>query len=1545
MWPRSNTRAQVLRTYAYASVSTAPQLGGVLPARHEHHVLLELCEAGSLRSWLDVKLRASEAAERTRQASEMQQHRGQAQAAQQGQQQGHGSQQAAPPHVRPMQPGAHAAQWPASAAAATAGGLPPAELSAVSLAATHAGAGHTPLPAAASSPPAAPAPAAGQGASAVSSGAVDVAAAAAAAVAALSRAHVHILTGVAPPPLASGTSPHVTFSRATSTAALSRTNTSNTLATASPPLPLPHGKPLADLLRAVLLPGRSASTADTGRSGAGAAARSMFSGPAGSAPGAAACSDVVGSRCFVPGDGEEHSCVNAPPIRFASQQEEAMRIAAAAEAAKVAVWPAVAGPGSDTDTATPFTPSAAATAAAAAAAANSATSTALAARPATATALAGATSPGTPCMSQEGSVAAGGGSSTIGQVSGQTVAAAAAAAASAATAGRHHHQHHPHHAAAPRGVAASDSFATTGACGSVGTGMATDGILAHDSALFRELSALLANATATATATASNLASAGGGAGGSSTTGGGGAGGSSTADGGAGRKLERQMQRQTSEAGTTADNTADDTAGTAAAALEGASSSVRSPDPSTTEALQMAANSGTMAAGSSGMPAGSSTLAPPATISLGTSSTLLPGRVTQPSRLSARRMREQLAAAWATDDSMTGGSSNYGPGGYDGAGSRLPVVDELPSDRLTAVESRGSGRVTAAALAAGSCGLHGGPGSWAPTPPDLPADLQALLPQEQQSAAALLATVTTLIQDHHHHYHNHHPHHYHHQEHAHAPEQQHPQHPSQQLSTEGLEMAAPSHLPASGGTDGGTNTPRVLPASLPTVAAWVASSEANTSTAAGPPSGGAGGGGTGGGGGGTSASPKQPTPFAVVAKEAAQASMAVESGHGVPGAKRVAASLPLPRVRPETAITLASFAAPFTTAASCALELADQPPTKPPAVSELGAAFATAYTDDGAAKSPHLHHHGLGHQHSDRQGRRRGGHSQNQQQLLQPHPHAQPRRQRSAVNSGAGGGAGADTDTGLEQEDRGPSAVGSGAGGGAASRVGSGPGGGAASRVGSGPGGAAASTMGSGPGGGGTASRMGSGPGGVGTTVGHVSMTPSDFGGGTSKYSHGPGLLAAAAAADALAATQQHFVILDDMDDDDISYGAGTPAGGGDTSYNRGLLDGPFDSSSALNAAAAAFAAKAAGFRQQAMAHGNGGAGGSRLAGGGSGGGDGSTGRLRRVGTLYGDMMRGPLKMLEEGSAEGRMSSSIDPGTGTNTGTGMGHGTGSWMAPWAAGFSRRSSSRTHGGLSLPPVPTMSPGAGALDMMTTLSPAGTEKLQAIVTAGAPGGAAGAPAASPASALTEVAAAQSARGSSISAGTTTDTSARLDVPKPAAPAAAPAATQESSKLQPPTQPAAQGTVAKLEPFGLVTKALGRRARGMVASILKAANEAAADGAISSPFSPAAAGILAWESTAAGGAAAAGAASGAGGLASGAGGVNVPQAGSNYAPMQPEQLRHLCEVLECLAEVASGLAYLHAVGMVHGVSEGGGMGGVAVRHGRRRSVASMFTKLTRV
>eukprot|EP00198_Chlamydomonas_reinhardtii_P005208 XP_001694544.1 predicted protein [Chlamydomonas reinhardtii] len=689
--------------------------------------------------------------------------------------------------------------------------------------------------------------------------------------------------------------------------------------------------------------------------------------------------------------------------------------------------------------------------------------------------------------------------------------------------------HHPHHAAAPRGVAASDSFATTGACGSVGTGMATDGILAHDT---------------------------------------------------------------------------DDTAGTAAAALEGASSSVRSPDPSTTEALQMAANSGTMAAGSSGMPAGSSTLAPPATISLGTSSTLLPGRVTQPSRLSARRMREQLAAAWATDDSMTGGSSNYGPGGYDGAGSRLPVVDELPSDRLTAVESRGSGRVTAAALAAGSCGLHGGPGSWAPTPPDLPADLQALLPQEQQSAAALLAT------------------------------------------------------------------------------------------------------------------------------------------------------------------------------------LADQPPTKPPAVSELGAAFATAYTDDGAAKSPHLHHHGLGHQHSDRQGRRRGGHSQNQQQLLQPHPHAQPRRQRSAVNS---------------------------------------------------------------------ASRMGSGPGGVGTTVGHVSMTPSDFGGGTSKYSHGPGLLAAAAAADALAATQQHFVILDDMDDDDISYGAGTPAGGGDTSYNRGLLDGPFDSSSALNAAAAAFAAKAAGFRQQAMAHGNGGAGGSRLAGGGSGGGDGSTGRLRRVGTLYGDMMRGPLKMLEEGSAEGRMSSSIDPGTGTNTGTGMGHGTGSWMAPWAAGFSRRSSSRTHGGLSLPPVPTMSPGAGALDMMTTLSPAGTEKLQAIVTAGAPGGAAGAPAASPASALTEVAAAQSARGSSISAGTTTDTSARLDVPKPAAPAAAPAATQESSKLQPPTQPAAQGTVAKLEPFGLVTKALGRRARGM--------------------------------------------------------------AGSNYAPMQPEQLRHLCEVLECLAEVASGLAYLHAVGMVHG------------------------------
>ncbi|GLC45997.1 hypothetical protein PLESTF_000747300 [Pleodorina starrii] len=44
----------VLRTYAYAVLSAAPQLGGVLPARHEHHVVLELCDGGTLRSWLDT---------------------------------------------------------------------------------------------------------------------------------------------------------------------------------------------------------------------------------------------------------------------------------------------------------------------------------------------------------------------------------------------------------------------------------------------------------------------------------------------------------------------------------------------------------------------------------------------------------------------------------------------------------------------------------------------------------------------------------------------------------------------------------------------------------------------------------------------------------------------------------------------------------------------------------------------------------------------------------------------------------------------------------------------------------------------------------------------------------------------------------------------------------------------------------------------------------------------------------------------------------------------------------------------------------------------------------------------------------------------------------------------------------------------------------------------------------------------------------------------------------------------------------------------------
>ncbi|EFJ44190.1 hypothetical protein VOLCADRAFT_118846 [Volvox carteri f. nagariensis] len=48
----------VLRTFAYAVLSAAPQLGGVLPARHEHHVVLELCDGGSLRDWLDQLLQA-----------------------------------------------------------------------------------------------------------------------------------------------------------------------------------------------------------------------------------------------------------------------------------------------------------------------------------------------------------------------------------------------------------------------------------------------------------------------------------------------------------------------------------------------------------------------------------------------------------------------------------------------------------------------------------------------------------------------------------------------------------------------------------------------------------------------------------------------------------------------------------------------------------------------------------------------------------------------------------------------------------------------------------------------------------------------------------------------------------------------------------------------------------------------------------------------------------------------------------------------------------------------------------------------------------------------------------------------------------------------------------------------------------------------------------------------------------------------------------------------------------------------------------------------
>ncbi|KXZ54092.1 hypothetical protein GPECTOR_5g197 [Gonium pectorale] len=44
----------VLRTYAYAALSAVPQAGTVLPTRHEHHVVLELCDGGSLRGWLDL---------------------------------------------------------------------------------------------------------------------------------------------------------------------------------------------------------------------------------------------------------------------------------------------------------------------------------------------------------------------------------------------------------------------------------------------------------------------------------------------------------------------------------------------------------------------------------------------------------------------------------------------------------------------------------------------------------------------------------------------------------------------------------------------------------------------------------------------------------------------------------------------------------------------------------------------------------------------------------------------------------------------------------------------------------------------------------------------------------------------------------------------------------------------------------------------------------------------------------------------------------------------------------------------------------------------------------------------------------------------------------------------------------------------------------------------------------------------------------------------------------------------------------------------------
>lgn len=44
----------VMQTYAYAVLTAAPQ-NDTMPMRHESHIVLELCDGGSLRSWLDKR--------------------------------------------------------------------------------------------------------------------------------------------------------------------------------------------------------------------------------------------------------------------------------------------------------------------------------------------------------------------------------------------------------------------------------------------------------------------------------------------------------------------------------------------------------------------------------------------------------------------------------------------------------------------------------------------------------------------------------------------------------------------------------------------------------------------------------------------------------------------------------------------------------------------------------------------------------------------------------------------------------------------------------------------------------------------------------------------------------------------------------------------------------------------------------------------------------------------------------------------------------------------------------------------------------------------------------------------------------------------------------------------------------------------------------------------------------------------------------------------------------------------------------------------------